>query len=451
MRKSVHDWRAFVDEAGGPSIDTLKKPIYEAPDPDLIANVERCFLFSFLLGMDHASNPLDMADGTWDPIPFEEAVSFMKARVPLTKSEWNPLEEKLRFRAFTVAALSEPDAIERIRGQLLNTLESGAGVKELWDTAKLEDMAGIGQNPHYWENVYRTNIQTAYNAGRAAEFMRNQPEYITLVGVEDLRQTDICYSLTHNPVILPATHPFWKTHWPPFHFRCRTTVRGMYPEEVEAMREDGSFVRIDEKALKKTVKPAKGFGGNPIDSGSYWMMRESQILRGIKHGIITEFNRSDNVIFPEDYKKLWKGYSRTKGKNGGWYDLCETPPNDWDKNKPVVEFLAERGYQIKVIPAFQEVQGWKNPDVYIDGVLADIKEPESWTVTAIKNQLQKAQKQKVSTVILNLGNIHSAVVKRGLKGRMNTPGNKVTRVYVVYNNKVFDLNEDMIKADNFGF
>lgn len=400
MRKSIHDWMASVDEEGGPSIDALKKPIYEAPDPDLVANVERCFLFSFLLGMDHASSSLDMADGTWEPITFEEAVSFMKARVPLTKNEWTPLEEKLRFRAFTVAALSEPDAIERIRGQLLNTLETGSGVKELWNTAKLEDVAGIGQNPHYWENVYRTNIQTAYNAGRAAEFMRNQPEYITLVGVEDLRQTDICYSLTHNPVVLPASHPFWKTHWPPFHFRCRTTVRGMYPEEVEAMREDGSFDKTDETALQKVVKPAKGFGGNPIDSGSYWELTDPMAIRAIKNGIMPYIEklskdlgvngiRLHNSIDDKNYHAIDDSdlvlVSKVYGK--------KIPKKEAD----IASRIATEDRKVKILPLSNSL---RSPDFMIDGVVWEAKTAESASPSAIDSLLREASRQSENVILV---------------------------------------------------
>jgi SPP1 gp7 family putative phage head morphogenesis protein len=445
----MSSWLKVISPDGSPpDKKAILTPYVPELDAGLAQTTEQLMASSWLLGMDHVGSTISLADSNdWEPLPFEDAVSFLKGRVSIKKEEWNDIEPKLRFRSFTMARLLHVDYIEAGRGQLLSALEKGDSFTETWKNMKAIAEEDGGQiDPKYWETVYRTNLQTCYNAGRRMEFDRNPPAALELIVLDDIRTSSICRPLIG--VVLPYNHPFWKTRWPPFHFNCRTTVRGVYEEEV------GTGINVDNTSmntLRKRFKPQSGFGGNPLDNGNWWMMRESQILRGIKHGIITEFNRSDNVIYPPDYKKIWKGYSRTKGKNGGWYDLCETPPNDWDKNKPVVEFLAERGYQIKVIPAFQEVQGWKNPDVYINGVLADIKEPESPTVTAIKNQIQKAQKQKVGTVILNLGNIPSNVIKRGLKGRMGSPNNKVTRVYVVYNNLLYNLTEDMIKADNFGF
>lgn len=52
-------------------------------------------------------------------------------------------------------------------------------------------------------------------------------------------------------------------------------------------------------------------------------------------------------------------YTRHEGKNGGWYDLCENPPNDWENgdypNKPIVEFLIENGYKIKVLLDLKDI------------------------------------------------------------------------------------------------
>jgi hypothetical protein len=70
--------------------------------------------------MDHAARKINMADKEIPPLPFEEAVSFMKSRIPMTKTEWNGLEPKLRFRAFTVARLAQVDYIDTVRGRLVS-------------------------------------------------------------------------------------------------------------------------------------------------------------------------------------------------------------------------------------------------------------------------------------------------------------------------------------------
>lgn len=288
LRQGIRAWKEQVDSQGGPSSATLKAPVYKKPDPGLVRETERLIIFSYLLGMDHASTPLDLADvpTEFEAVPFSEAIAFMKARVPLTKPEWNELEEQVRFRAFTIAALSEPDAIERVRRQAIAALEQGRPMAEFWEAAQLENAAGIGQSPWYWETVYRTNTQTAYNAGRAAEFTRNQPEYLEFVGIEDSRQTSICSE--RSGIILPATHPFWSSNWPPLHFNCRSTVRALYQEEVEALREQDPTWQPSSEAELPGGTSASGFGGNPIQSGSFWKMTPTMQERAQKYGIMPE-------------------------------------------------------------------------------------------------------------------------------------------------------------------
>lgn len=288
LRQKLRSWMDQVYAKGGPSAESLTAPRYGVPDTDLVKEAERLILFSYLVGMDHASSPLDLSDDPteFEAVPFSEAIAFMKARVPLTKPEWNELEEQVRFRAFTVAALSEPDAIERVRRQAIAALEQGRPMAEFWDAARLEDAAGIGQSPWYWETVYRTNTQTAYNAGRAAEFTRNQPDYLEFVGIEDSRQTSICSE--RSGIILPATHPFWSSNWPPLHFNCRSTVRALYQDEVDAIREQDPIWQPSTEAELPGGTSASGFGGNPIQSGSFWKMTQAMKERAEKYGIMPE-------------------------------------------------------------------------------------------------------------------------------------------------------------------
>jgi len=118
------------------------------------------------------------------------------------------------------------------------------------------------------------------------------------------------------------------------------------------------------------------------------------------------FNRDENLV--ADFDKIWNGYTRYNGKKGGWYDLCDIAPDDWQDNKkhpnkPIVEFLAENGYNIKVLPALDNIKSkyeveWSNPDVLVNGFLSDIKNVEE----SIKSRLKSAKTQKLTHVILNI-------------------------------------------------
>ena len=239
--------------------------------------------------MDHAGGDLALADG--DPggavpaeipqIPFKEAAEFFKSRIPVTADEWDELEPKLRFRAFAVGKLNDCDAVNRVKGKLLSALEQGRSLEELWP-----ELAEEGRGPFYWESVYRTNLQTAYNAGRRMQIDRAKPDALELLVVEDERTTGICKPL--SGLGRPYDDPFWNDHWPPFHFNCRTTVRPIFkfmPEYKNMLRED---VRAERT---QRFTPAPGFGGSPLDTGSFWKITPNMLERAARYGIAGDIEK----------------------------------------------------------------------------------------------------------------------------------------------------------------
>jgi SPP1 gp7 family putative phage head morphogenesis protein len=239
------------------------------------------------MGMDHAESKIEFGDDVLDVIPeplsFEEAEKLFLMRIPMTKEEWEELEAKLRFRAFTVARLTELDAINAIREKLIKVLQEGKTLRQFWDEGGKDELlkrAGFHRsNPWYWETVFRTNIQTAYNAGRAYQFRKAKPAYLEFVGITDARQTKICRA--RSGVIRPADDPWWSSNWPPLHFNCRSTVRAVHREEFETL---GLSITRN----LPSEPPAKGFGVHPLESGSYWKLTPQMIERAKKYGIYDE-------------------------------------------------------------------------------------------------------------------------------------------------------------------
>lgn len=298
---------AKVDAAGGPTADRLERIGYPKPSSVLAEQTERLLVSSYLLGMAHVRPSKELADDSEVPaITFEEAAGFLKSRIPLTKAEWNKLEPELRFRAFTIAALSTPDAIERVKRMATSAIEGGKPLSEFWTAASAEGSAGLGASPWYWETVYRTNTQMAYNAGRAAEFARAQPEYLEFIGIEDGRQTDICAA--RSGTILPSTHLFWKKNWPPLHFGCRSTVRPVFQEEVDLVRETNPDWSPTPETRIPREHAAKGFGSNPIDSGSFYKLTPAMLDRAKQYGLID----------------LLKGYAKGLGIEGLELDVVSS-------------------------------------------------------------------------------------------------------------------------------
>lgn len=257
---------------------------------------------SLLIGIDSSTSANRYADPAVDiaELPFEEAVLFLKKKHVLPSDQYYKLSDKARFRAFTVSRLSDADMMERVKTLLSENLESGGGLKEFLEKTDTEILDGLGLAGNgggwYWENVYRTNVQTAYNAGRALGFEAVKPVALELVGIGDMRQTEICRSLTQPPVRKMYDDPFWKTHWPPLHFGCRTTIRAIYdPAELD---EEPITVDVPEE------KPAQGFGTYPITSGNWWRELASMTKRAKKYGIQKEIETAKKLLVDKVAKEV---------------------------------------------------------------------------------------------------------------------------------------------------
>jgi len=163
----------------------------------------------------------------------------------------------------------------------------------------------------YYETVYRTNIQSDYNAGRAQQFKNNPPALLEFIGIEDARQTDICARRTGT--VLPPDDPWWEANWPPLHYNCRSTVRAIYADEA---------VGFDLSKLAppspEYVKPAQGsFGHNPIKDNALWNVTPAQQARISRSMIQEELNGVVGQTVCKDFAKPKTGLVSMDVAKGG--------------------------------------------------------------------------------------------------------------------------------------
>lgn len=253
----------------------------------------KLFTKSALMGMDGSVRHYEFEEipdiEDIENLPFTEAVEYLKKRSVLSKVDYEKLSDKLRFRAFTASRIADGDLLKRINAELIKNVDSGDGLKSFLSMTKDELLSKVGMGANqgwYWETVYRTNVQTAYNVGRAMAFEQDKPLAYELIAIDDSRTTDICRPYATKRVVLASDDPFWKTHWPPFHFNCRTTVRAIYdeselPEHFESVQD---------------VPSTKGFGEYPLNTDSWWQELESQSARAKDYGIQEEIEEARKIL-----------------------------------------------------------------------------------------------------------------------------------------------------------
>ncbi|MEL5717249.1 phage minor head protein [Treponema pedis] len=429
---------------------------YSDENKELITLAETVIKGSLLLGYLHAmpsDRKKDFADddasitlsGAFgvEALPFEEAVQFLRSKIPMTKEEWSDLERKLQFRAFTVAKLSEADYIEAVKGRLTSAVEKGETVWQSWnDIEAMTKDWGEKFSARYWETVYRTNVQSAYNAGRLMQYQNNPPPAWELLFIEDDRTSDICKgiaSLVGNGKALAASHSFWSTYgFPPYHFNCRTTFRAVYDYEIGHGTE---IENVSMKEFRKHFKPQKGFGGNPIEKESWWLLTDSMKKRIEKYGLKEEVEKTAKMAGIDNFDlRLVNGEKLIENYDSGFVlhkiDGAKPKPHEIE----IAEILHGYNEEFLFTPEnnFVEV---KNPEgiAIKQNKIAEMKEITSDKIRKIGDRIQEASGQNAQIVILHLKGKKTYSLKEATEQahrELNTDKNILQEVWLIFNGRL---------------
>lgn len=164
-----------------------------------------------------------MAKVTLEPLPFAEAIGYFRDRVPLPPEQYKRLEDEYKTKAFTVGGIAALDVLSDIMKELLKALEEGLTAADFRKSVNqlLEDRGWEGLTRYRADNIFRTNIQTAFNVGRHRQMtdpdiIRRRPYWMyDAVGDRKTRPTHMAL----DGMVYPADHPFWDTWYPPNGFK----------------------------------------------------------------------------------------------------------------------------------------------------------------------------------------------------------------------------------------
>ncbi len=165
------------------------------------------------------------------PVTFLEALHYAHSKKVVLPDEFYSMDLKTRQMATTVSFLSSLEQVESVIKSLNKTLASGGTFN---DFQKLVAESEIVLPKHYLDNVFRTNIQSAYGHGRWQQQQRNKDkrQYLMYSAINDSRVRPAHLAL--NRIVLSIDHPFWLTHYPPTGFRCRCTCIAL--TEAQALK-----------------------------------------------------------------------------------------------------------------------------------------------------------------------------------------------------------------------
>jgi SPP1 gp7 family putative phage head morphogenesis protein len=198
---------------------------------------------------------------TADPDRFEEAIAWFVKRFPVTDAILAALGKYAGDRAWTVAGVAQLDVVLDVFRSLERAITNATPLdqwkreigEKLYAAWGKKDSARV-------ETIFLTNVQSAYNAGRWRQV--NDPlvvkarPFLGYDAILDDRTSPVCKRC--NGAILPADDPWWQTHVPPLHHRCRSTIRSFTKREAErrgGVKHPGEDTEGDQ--------PDEGFGVAP--------------------------------------------------------------------------------------------------------------------------------------------------------------------------------------------
>lgn len=172
-----------------------------------------------------------------NPLTFEEAERYFKEKIPITPKEFEAIAEQYRALAFTVSGYTKAQVLKKFYDALLSAIENGTTMKSFRDEMNsfLETCGYTGITAFQADNIFRTNVQTAYQVGHYEQM--TQPEvlqarpYWMYDAVNDTRTRPSHLAMDGH--VFPADSPVWDTWYPPNGFRCRCTVRSLSQRQVE--------------------------------------------------------------------------------------------------------------------------------------------------------------------------------------------------------------------------
>ena len=185
-------------------------------------------------------------------LPPAEAVAYLESKGFQISDSWREVWNEEHSKVFTVARMAREDLLADTRRVIKTALAEGKTNKQSaaeleamlrkagwWGIETVTDPRGNKKEvllgtPHRIRTILRTNINTAYSAGRykrQRETMETRPLWqysAVLDGATRLRHREL-----HGKVFR-ADDPIWDTIYPPNGFNCRCRVRALSERQVKA-------------------------------------------------------------------------------------------------------------------------------------------------------------------------------------------------------------------------
>lgn len=189
--------------------------------------------------------------------PFYRAVEELKKRgVVLPDKYYGELQGLHRQLNFSIAGKASLDQLQGALDSLEKAMNEGSTFAKWQKDIRVQD---LGLPKHRLDNIFRTNIQAAYNRGHWENFIEHKKTrpYLMYDAINDSRVRPS--HLAMDGIIRPVGDSFWATNYPPNGFRCRCRCISLNERQAQERSKNGQGLN---KPISEDMTPDKGFDYN---------------------------------------------------------------------------------------------------------------------------------------------------------------------------------------------
>lgn len=254
-------------------------------------------------------------------LPPDKAIEAMEAKGYKITWSWKDMKAEAHAKAFTVAKVMKLDILKDIHSEVRSALEKGTTLQtfqeNLMPTLKakgwwgkvpanqvptddpnfLPPGAGDVQLGSPWrlQTIFRTNLQTAYMAGRyqgMQDVVAVRP-YWQYISVMDAMTRPAHAAM--NGRVFPHDDPIWNSFYPPNGYNCRCRVRSLSARELQRygleVSNSGGSPPTDQKG--RPLTPDEGFDYNPGEASRSFLAelakeKQAELEKAVQGQRLTE-------------------------------------------------------------------------------------------------------------------------------------------------------------------
>lgn len=170
-------------------------------------------------------------------VPFAQQIAFFRRKLNVPTNHWADIYSKEHDWAFMVAGANRDALLGDFRSAIEKVIAEGGTLEQF-----RRDFDSIVAS-HGWDYkggrewrsrvIYETNLFSSYNAGRQeqlSQYTKDIPywRYRHSDAVENPRHEHLAW----DGLTLPASDPWWKTHYPPNGWGCQCYVEGVTEDDL---------------------------------------------------------------------------------------------------------------------------------------------------------------------------------------------------------------------------